>query len=705
MYYSFGGSFKGVGDKLDLNNWEQDSTLAANGDGAARTSQDPQRSAHVMYKTAFLKHFHTGCLDVNFEPTPQPVPVPTFSPKPTVLQAPIIMAAYDPALKVPFCSTPGGACDSGPDLLKGHGSMYPSELNQPNTLDGCPDGGSGVYMTDETVESIKVKSLDGGPIGPGREMVIEAKVYTWSSTTDTVDFWYTSDATNPNWKLVTSIKPTENDSFNTISANFILPHGTLQAVRVTNRYSGGGQACATSGWDDMDDLAFAVENSCPVFDCFERCENHFGGKIEYEYSKTNLCARACAEMNGGEVADEFKYCLIDPLERQLFCLDQCTTVSRQVERQAYCNFGCEFWENLISVRGIGVSTPTPTKSLSLTPTHTPTHPPTHLPSSVPTKEPTSNPTKTPTKPPTEAPTVTAAPSSTPSSPAPTTGCYIEECFARCTTQYDGILSDQSGTAYYCAKGCAAMGDGEVIDATKYCSVDPVSRQGFCNDECQYASSQAYLQNACYFGCEFWELPPLAPSPAPTSLAPSKVCDVDGCFARCTAQYGGTIFDTGGTAYYCAKGCAKMGGGELLDDMKYCSIKDPVERQSFCVNECENAATQVYRKDACTYGCEFWDVTAAPSSAPSSLCPQKVNECFNYCNSILSGKVTWAGTKANYCSEGCAEMNGSEVVDIYKYCSMTNAVERRVFCQDECQHVSHRTDQQDYCKLGCDFWGI
>eukprot|EP00569_Conticribra_weissflogii_P001878 CAMPEP_0171353340 /NCGR_PEP_ID=MMETSP0878-20121228/43869_1 /TAXON_ID=67004 /ORGANISM="Thalassiosira weissflogii, Strain CCMP1336" /LENGTH=94 /DNA_ID=CAMNT_0011859239 /DNA_START=24 /DNA_END=305 /DNA_ORIENTATION=+ len=94
-----------------------------------------------MYKTAYLKHFHTGCLDVNFEPTPQPVPVPTFSPKPTVLQAPIIMATYDPALKVPFCSTPGRACDSGPDLLKGHGNMYPSELNQPNTLDGCPDGG------------------------------------------------------------------------------------------------------------------------------------------------------------------------------------------------------------------------------------------------------------------------------------------------------------------------------------------------------------------------------------------------------------------------------------------------------------------------------------------------------------------------------------------------------------------------------------
>ncbi|KAL7461784.1 hypothetical protein ACHAXS_002188 [Conticribra weissflogii] len=705
VYYSFGGSFNGVGDKLDLNNWVQDTTLAANSDGVARTSKDPQRSAHTMYKTAYLKHFQTGCLDVTVEPTPPPVPVPTFSPKPTVVQAPVIMAAFDPTLKVPLCSTPGGACDSGPDLLKGHGNTSPPEPNQPNTLDGCPDGESGVYLTDETVESIKVKSLDGGAIGPGREIVIEAKVFTWSSTSDTVDFWYTSDATNPDWKLVNSIKPTKDDSFNTISSNFILPHGTLQAVRVTNRYTGNVQACATSGWDDIDDMAFVVENSCPVYDCFAHCENHFGGKVEYAYSKTNLCAQACAGMDGGEVVDEFKYCLIDPLERQLFCLDQCTYASRQVERQAYCNFGCEFWQDLMSVRRIGVPTPVPTKSLTTAPTHAPTHAPTDSPTSTPTKVPTSTPTKTPTKPPTESPTVTAAPSYTPSSSAPTTGCYVEECFTRCTTQYDGILLDPSGTPYYCAKGCARMGGGEVLDATKFCSVDPASRQGFCMDECQYASSQTYRQNACYFGCEFWEVPPPAPSPAPTSLALAEVCDVDGCFTRCTDRYGGTLFDTGGTSYYCAKGCAGVGNGELLDEMKYCSIGNPVERQSFCINACESAAPQEYRKDACKFGCEFWDVTPAPSSAPSSLCPLKVKECFDYCNSKLSGKVTWAGTKANFCSQGCAEMNGGEAVDIYKYCSMTSTVERQVFCRDECQYVSHRTDQQDYCKIGCDFWEL
>jgi len=262
IYYSFGGSWSGSGSKTDINNWIEEPVLTANANGA-RTSVNPKRCSNKMYNhVASPTRSTCTAISVTQGPTPAPtpgVPTPPPSPKPTVVQSPVIMAAYDSSLGAPKCSASGGGCDSGPDLLKSHGGMpSPVELNPPNTLDSCNDGANGSYQVDESVESIKVVSVTGGPIQPGVEMKIEAKVFAWSTSADTADFWYAANANSPVWVLIASVKPTASSAFNTLSANYVLPEGSLQAVRVVLRYGGSAVPCPTSGWDDIDDLAFVV---------------------------------------------------------------------------------------------------------------------------------------------------------------------------------------------------------------------------------------------------------------------------------------------------------------------------------------------------------------------------------------------------------------------------------------------------------------
>ena len=48
-------------------------------------------------------------------------------------------------------------------------------------------------------------------------------------------------------------------------------------------------------------------------------------------------------------------------------------------------------------------------------------------------------------------------------------CNVTPCFELCEDQYGGSFS--SGMAYYCAKGCASMSDGQLVDPLKYCPAD------------------------------------------------------------------------------------------------------------------------------------------------------------------------------------------------------------------------------------------
>lgn len=148
-------------------------------------------------------------------------------------------------------------------MLKGRANKGP-ELHQPNTIDGCADGTSGTYENDESLESIKVISTTGTGFAGGSPISIEAVVYAWSTgSSDWADFYHAADASNPVWQYITTV-PANSGGEHTLTASYVLPLVGMmqQAVRVKFRYSGDKveTGCGpNSGYDDIDDLAFAVD--------------------------------------------------------------------------------------------------------------------------------------------------------------------------------------------------------------------------------------------------------------------------------------------------------------------------------------------------------------------------------------------------------------------------------------------------------------
>ena len=166
-------------------------------------------------------------------------------------------AVYDSTLKAPKCATVGKVCDSGASLLLGRSSKGP-EPNYPNTINAsCADGTSGTYHSDESNDALKVETVDGTNFAAGKQVKVTATVYAYSTSSDYLDLYYTATASSPSWTLVGTYKPSAT-GITTITANYTLPTGTLQAVRANFRYNGSAGSCTTGSYDDHDDLIFAV---------------------------------------------------------------------------------------------------------------------------------------------------------------------------------------------------------------------------------------------------------------------------------------------------------------------------------------------------------------------------------------------------------------------------------------------------------------
>jgi hypothetical protein len=170
-----------------------------------------------------------------------------------------VMAAFDPVLQAPKCGAVGRSCDSGPALLLGRDGKGP-EPNQPNTInDSCADGTLGAFHSDESNDRLKVFTLDGGGFTPGKTVRVEATVWAWvTPSSDRLDLYRAADAANPTWTLIATLTPPGSGQ-RTLGANYVLPAGGLQAVRARFRYQGVAAPCLTGGYDDHDDLVFAVQ--------------------------------------------------------------------------------------------------------------------------------------------------------------------------------------------------------------------------------------------------------------------------------------------------------------------------------------------------------------------------------------------------------------------------------------------------------------
>ncbi|KAL3787694.1 LOW QUALITY PROTEIN: hypothetical protein HJC23_012120 [Cyclotella cryptica] len=207
---------------------------------------------------------------------PTPVPILTLSPtaKPTVpyvssnVRLKYILptaysatgnAYYDLELGVPKCSSIGSFCDSGSLLNSRDAIAGLSEPNSPNTLDSCTDGAVGTYHTDESIDNIRISTLDDGDFQPGSTLQIAATVWAYDPSADYADFYYATDATNPQWQFIETTKPTASGA-NTVSAQYALEEGNLQAVRVVFRANGVASSCPSGSYDDIDDLVFVVQS-------------------------------------------------------------------------------------------------------------------------------------------------------------------------------------------------------------------------------------------------------------------------------------------------------------------------------------------------------------------------------------------------------------------------------------------------------------
>ncbi len=168
-------------------------------------------------------------------------------------------AAFDATLRAPRCASVGISCDSGAALLLGRATKGP-EPNQPNTLaNSCADGTSGTFHVDESNDRLKVSTVDGTNFAAGKQVRIDATVWAWTTpASDKLDLYFAANANAPTWTFIGTLTPTVAGA-QTLSATYTLPASTLQAVRAQFRYQGTASACTTGGFNDRDDLIFAVQ--------------------------------------------------------------------------------------------------------------------------------------------------------------------------------------------------------------------------------------------------------------------------------------------------------------------------------------------------------------------------------------------------------------------------------------------------------------
>jgi Big-like domain-containing protein/immune inhibitor InhA-like protein len=181
----------------------------------------------------------------------------------TVTGAGALTATYDATLKAPKCGSVGISCDTGASLVLGRAALGP-EPNQPNTINNsCADGTSGAFHSDESNDRLKVATTDGSNFAPGKTVTISATVWAWTTpSSDRLDLYYAANANSPTWTFLTTLTPAAGGA-QTLTANYTLPTGALQAVRAQFRYTGSAGTCTSGGYNDRDDLIFAVGGGAP----------------------------------------------------------------------------------------------------------------------------------------------------------------------------------------------------------------------------------------------------------------------------------------------------------------------------------------------------------------------------------------------------------------------------------------------------------
>jgi len=177
------------------------------------------------------------------------------------------------------CTTVGSA-QSGPlslELLQA--KTRSGEPNGPNTAHGiCQDGDSGVYKTDESIESVSViASEDSGVLKHGGTAKVQAQVYSFlDGAEDRIDFFFynkadTTKESGGEWVHISTASPVKGGLITVESEEFVLPTVELLTVRTVIRWSGEDadptscpRSTGSGEFSDVDDLVvnLADVNGC-----------------------------------------------------------------------------------------------------------------------------------------------------------------------------------------------------------------------------------------------------------------------------------------------------------------------------------------------------------------------------------------------------------------------------------------------------------
>jgi len=175
------------------------------------------------------------------------------------------VAHIDAGLGVARCETLAATCDSR-DLVRGRAGLgperyAPSTLRDPCDTDPagcvCHDGEIGLYLVDESVERVRITSLDGQPLATGANARVDVELFVGADLGDFLDLYVSPAVSPPAWRLLITLTPVAS-GIQTLSAPYTLPSGSPQAIRAAFRYGGTEGTCTSGGFDDRDDLAFEV---------------------------------------------------------------------------------------------------------------------------------------------------------------------------------------------------------------------------------------------------------------------------------------------------------------------------------------------------------------------------------------------------------------------------------------------------------------
>ena len=179
-----------------------------------------------------------------------------------------LSASYDSVFGAPSCSSYSSSCDTGSSLIarRGSGLNWEPELNHPNTIDGCQDGSSEIdsyYVHRIVVRSGGYNSPQNAPLRSGDRATIIATVLPYQYQRDFVEFFYATDASNPQWQSIDGVGSARHPyspGYSEVWWEYTIPEGaTYQAVRIQiGIFQSWGNACLDNTYNERDDLVFMV---------------------------------------------------------------------------------------------------------------------------------------------------------------------------------------------------------------------------------------------------------------------------------------------------------------------------------------------------------------------------------------------------------------------------------------------------------------